>query len=243
MDSSFFLIKTTAVHLVEKKGHCTFTVDVQHKHVAVVILYGSAISTALKKAFSYKDGSEQTFKTEKELQVYDKVWVFTFLTPSPASPSEWMLRFGIGAGDDGGTGAQVRLESKLGDANILPTSLGTLPRTDFISSNYRSPTLANLPSGIGNNNVWIALGDGNLSMAELDAHIFLVNDQKNIVGYWGKGEGNQQYYGSNVAGDYYFICLVNASAAMKDEKNKTGFHFHVGDPRKDARVVIDEGGM
>lgn len=244
--TSFFLDKTASVYPVKKTGLHTFTVDVQHDKVEVVILYGSAdISQAAIQTFSYKDGEVQSFTPQQELKENTKVWIFTLLLPTTTPEGKWMIDFGIGAGDQGSTAARVRMESELGDANTFPDSLGlgALPKIDFIKPNHRSPKLRKFTFRAGKNNVWVALGKGLLSEVELDAHIFLVDSKKNIVGYWGKDKGKEHRYGSNVAGDCFFVCLVNASAALQKEKNKTGFHFHVGDPQKDARVVVGEQGM
>ncbi|MFK8163620.1 MAG: hypothetical protein AB8H12_14330 [Lewinella sp.] len=244
MDTTdFFMSKTASVYNVVKKAAHSFKVDVKHPNISVAVLYGSSdVTKATITRFDFdSEKPQQSFTTPDKLEIGTKVWVFTFLLPKYSPKQGWLYKFGIEAGE-GGEAAQIGLGEKIGDANTLPPSLGAVPRNDLYGSNVVTPPLSQTKPDPPFN-VWTIFEMQAGIHVELDAEVFLVNNENNIIGYWGSevNVSNVIEYGVNKAGAYFFICLVKASQPLPGEAGQGGYHFHVGDPRKDAVVTVSEG--
>lgn len=216
-----------------KYGKYNLDITFPASNVEVVAAIGNNLSAVTIKEYQSKDGH----RTENILlNKGESVWFFAYLLPSSEALSngDIHLSFGMGAAEGGGAGTpvgmlRIRKEELAGvPAAGLSTSLFQAPSRTLIPRHVQSDKLVDI--GLGRLNQWYIL---NGYLQESAQFLMVSIETSQVAHLWNKEQQSAikagQGWGANC-----FICMITAA-----QENKPGeFTFQVGDPRKDARVVI-----
>jgi len=217
-------------------GNYNLDINLPASNVEVVAAIGDKLSdiTTIKQ-YQSKDGNQ----TEKiSLNEGQSVWFFAYLLPSSEAMrnGDIHLSFGMGAAEGGGADTpvgmlRIRKEELAGtQSRGIATTLFSAPNKVLIPDHVHSGRLVDL--GLGHLNQWYIL-NGYLEESAQFLMLSMETNPPQVAHLW-----NKEHQSAIIAGQGWgancFLCMIKAAK----ELNEGEFTFQVGDPRKDAKVVI-----